>query len=537
MLVQEFLERSATRWPDKVCLTADSTGLTYRQADEAANQLAHALRDAGVVRGDRVAISLPNVPEGALAPFGALKADAAFVFVNPETPPEKMRYIIGDCEPTAFIGWAAPATRPMIEAVLSTRVSLRRVVLVGPLAADLAAGHPAAITWDDFLGGHATERPPRHNIDQDIACLIYTSGSTGEPKGVICGHDNVVFASGSIIEYVGNVHDDVIYCSLPLSFDYGLYQVLMGLRVGGRVVLGRGLAFPGKVLDDLERERITGLPGVPTLFALLLRLDLESRDLSSLRYMTNTAAALPEPHTRELRERLPWVRLVKMYGLTETKRTLWLPPEKIEERTGSVGIAIPGTEVWLEDESGRRVGPGEVGELVVRGRHVMRGYWNAPEATAERYRPGPFPGERLCYTGDLFRSDEDGYLSFVARRDDIIKSRGEKVAPREVEAALLEHPGVLLAAVIGVEDPVLGHAIKAYVVLREKDGVSMAELKKHCTRWLEPFARPKFIEIVDELPHGTSGKILRRALSSESPAKDEKRPGPSTEPPDVPPTP
>ncbi|GAB4376432.1 MAG: class I adenylate-forming enzyme family protein [Acidobacteriota bacterium] len=522
MLVQEFLERSADRLPDKPCLSADGVRLTYAEVEQRANRLAHALVAAGVRRGDRVVVSMPNVLEAPVALFAALKAGGAFVFVNPDTPPDKLRYVLGDSEATAFLGWAAPPTRAALEAVLASRAALRVVGLAGPEAGRLADGSALAVGWDDLLAGQPADRPPRVNIDLDLACLIYTSGSTGRPKGVICGHDNVVFASGSIIEYVGNVEDDVIYNALPLSFDYGLYQVLMGFRVGGRVVLGRGFTYPARILEEIVRERVTGLPGVPTLFALLLRMDLEQYDLSSLRYMTNTAAALPTVHVRELRRRLPWVRLIKMYGLTETKRTLWLPPEEVDRRPGSVGIAIPGTEVWLEDDEGRPVGPGEIGELVARGRHVMRGYWNDPEASAARFPPGPLPGERVCRTGDLFRRDEDGFYYFVARRDDVIKTRGEKVAPREVESVLLEHPGVLLAAVRGVDDPLLGQAIEAHVVPRE-EGLDVAELRRHCARHLEPFARPKAIHLVDELPHTSSGKVLRRALDT-SPSDEPPEP-------------
>ena len=511
MLVRDFLERSADRHPDKICLVAGGERLSYRHVDTEANRLAHALRSAGVGRGDRVVISMPNVLEAPVALFGTLKAGAAFVFIHPDTPEEKLRHVIGDCGATAFLGWASPAARPVLEAVLASRASLALVGLAGPQAAELATSSPLAVTWTDLLSGQPEDRPARVNIDLDLACLIYTSGSTGRPRGVICCHDNVVFASGSIIEYVGNVEDDVIYNALPLSFDYGLYQVLMAFRFGGTVVLGRGFTYPARILDEIVRERVTGLPGVPTLFALLLRMNLEKYDLRSLRYMTNTAAALPTPHVRELRRRLPWVRLIKMYGLTETKRTLWLPPEELDRRPGSVGIAIPGTEVWLEDERGRRLGPGEVGELVVRGRHVMRGYWNDPQASAERFPPGPLPGERVCRTGDLFRRDEDGFYYFLARRDDVIKTRGEKVAPREVEAVLLEHPEVLLAAARGVDDPVLGQAIEVFVVPRAK-GLQVADLRRHCARRLEPFARPKTIHLVDELPHTTSGKVLRRAL-------------------------
>ena len=285
----------------------------------------------------------------------------------------------------------------------------------------------------------------------------------------------------------------------------------MVCKFGGTLVLERGFAYPAATLKRIEEERVTGLPGVPTLFAVLLQMDLSGYDLSSLRYITNTAAALPVSHITRLRDRFPWVRLYSMYGLTETKRTLYLPPEQLDVRPGSVGIAIPGTEVWLEDEAGRRLGPGQTGELVVRGRHVMRGYWGDAVATAQRFRPGAIPGERLCYTGDLFRMDEEGYLYFVSRQDDIIKSGGEKVAPKEVEAVLYSLPGVTEAAVIGVPDPVLGQAIKAFVVSSDP-GLTAADVLRHCRAHLEDLLVPRQVEFRAELPKTSSGKIRKTDL-------------------------
>jgi acyl-CoA synthetase (AMP-forming)/AMP-acid ligase II len=327
----------------------------------------------------------------------------------------------------------------------------------------------------------------------------------------MCDHGNVAFVAGSIIEYLQNVESDVVLNVLPLSFSYGLYQVLMTFKFGGTLVLEQSFAYPVDTLRTIARERVTGFPGVPTIFATLVRMDLASYDLSSIRYMTNAAAALPIAHIEGLRRRFPGVNFYSMYGLTETKRTLYLPPDLLETKPGSVGIPIPGTEVWLEDDAGERLGPGSVGELVVRGRHVMRGYWEAPEATAARFRPGPLPGERLCYTGDLFRMDDDGCLYFVSRKDDIIKSRGEKVAPREIENVLYRLPGVAEAVVLGVPDPNLGQAIKAVLVVRGAT-LTAADVLAHCRQHLEDFMLPKLVEFTDDLPHTTSGKIRTSAL-------------------------
>jgi acyl-CoA synthetase (AMP-forming)/AMP-acid ligase II len=324
-------------------------------------------------------------------------------------------------------------------------------------------------------------------------------------------HSNVVFAASSIIEYLHNVESDIVIGMLPLSFDYGLYQLLMVFKFGGTLVLERSFTYPAAILKRIQDERVTGFPGVPTIYAMLLQMDLSEFDLSSLRYLSNTAAALPPSHIQQLREKFPWVTVYSMYGLTETKRTLYLPPEELDRRADSVGIPIPGTECWVVDEQGNRLPPGEVGELVVRGRHVMRGYWEDPVLTAQRYRPGELPGERLCYTGDLFRMDQEGFFYFVGRKDDIIKTRGEKVAPKEVETVLYRLDGIIEAAVVGIPDPVLGEAVKA-VVVADRTRLTEAQILAHCRANLEDFMVPQKVEIRDELPKTPSGKIDKKPL-------------------------
>jgi len=508
MLVQEFLEASADRLPDKIALVCDGQRLTYAEIEARANRLAHALMAKGVRRGDRVVTYLPNSVELVVSIFGALKAGAVFVVVNHTTKHDKLLYILNNCQAGALI--SAGAQAGLAADVAGQTPSLRAVVLTEPFDSDLRL--PEALTFADVESRFEATRPRRQNIDLDLACLIYTSGSTGDPKGVMSDHSNVVFAASSIIQYLENTEDDIVIDVLPLSFDYGLYQLLMAFKFGGTLVLERGFAFPAQILKRIETERVTGFPGVPTLYAVLVQMDLSPYDLSSLRYLTNTAAALPPAHITELRFKFPWARLYSMYGLTETKRTLYLPPEQLDKRPGSVGIAIPGTEVWLVDEEGNRLPNGSMGELVARGRHVMRGYWGDPEMTAMRYRPGPIPGERVCYTGDLFRSDEEGYMYFVARKDDIIKSRGEKVAPKEVETVLYQLKGVTEAAVVGVPDPLLGQAVKAFVVVSGGQTLTEAEVIRHCRANLEDFMIPKYVEFVAELPKTSSGKIKKTDL-------------------------
>jgi amino acid adenylation domain-containing protein len=506
-LVQDLLEASARTRPDKVALVCDGQRLTYAEINRRADRLALTLTRRGIRRGDRVVLHLPNSVELVVAIFGVLKAGAVFVAVNATTKSDKVAFILEDCAAAALLAATADGEGA---AIFQARApSLRLIGLTGAVPDGAGTN---TVAFQTLLDEAPDGTPERVNIDLDLACLIYTSGSTGDPKGVMSDHSNVVFAVEAITSYLENREDDVLLNVLPLSFDYGLYQLLMAFSFGGRLVLERRFAYPADVLHRIEQERVTGLPGVPTLFSVLLEMDLASFDLSSLRYLTNTAASLPPAHILKLKERFPWVRLFSMYGLTETKRTLYLPPDELERRPDSVGIAIPGTEVWLEDDSGRRLGPGEVGELVVRGRHVMRGYWGDAAASARRFRPGPIPGERLCYTGDLFRRDEAGFLYFVARQDDIIKSRGEKVAPKEIENVLYRLDGVQQAAVIGVPDPVLGQAIKAFIVANGS-GLSAADVLRHCRAHLEDFMVPRSVEFRDDLPKTASGKIRRAELA------------------------
>ena len=509
MLVQAFLEQSAERTPDKLALVCGEQRLTYVEVNRMANRLAHALRERGVERGDRTVLFLPNSVELTAGIFGVLKAGGTFVVVNASMKEDKLAYLVNNCRATALITTGRQAKTA--SALMERAPTLVFSVLTGRGAAEVAG--PRAddvLTFDQIQAVYSSEEPPRVGDEDDLACLIYTSGSTGEPKGVMSAHSNVDFATTSIITYLENMADDVVINVLPLSFDYGLYQLLMTFKFGGTLVLERSFTYPAHVLKRMEEERVTGFPGVPTIFAILLQMDLSPYDLSSLRYITNTAAALPPSHSQQIRDKFPWVTLYSMYGLTETKRTLYLPPDQLDERPDSVGIAIPGTEVWIEDEDGNRLGPNQIGELVIRGPHVMQGYWENPEATARRFRPG-INGERLCYSGDLFRQDEDGYLYFIGRKDDIIKSRGEKVAPKEVENVLHALPGVAEAAVIGVPDPVLGEAIKA-IVVNHGSALTEREVLQYCRAHLEDFMVPHFIEFRDALPKTSSGKIKKTGL-------------------------
>lgn len=512
MQVEEFLELSARRFPDKTALICEQRRLTYREIEEHCNQWAHTLIAEGVMRGDRVAIFLENSVEAVLSVFAALKAGAVFLIINPSTKAEKLYYILNNCRASALITDARK--EEALTDFLQQAPHLRTVLVAGKDASDRSAAGKRLIALDNIgkQSSLPSQPPAKKCIDIDLAALIYTSGSTGRPKGVMLTHLNIVSAATSITSYLENVPDDVILNALPLAFDYGLYQVLMAFKVGGTLVLERSFTYPGAVIEKLIQENVTGFPIVPTISAVLLQLDLKKRSFPSLRYITNTAAALPTHHIRELRKLFPGAKLYSMYGLTECKRVSYLPPDQLDTRPTSVGRGMPNEEVYVVDESGRRLGPGLVGELIVRGSNVMKGYWELPEETDRVLKPGPVPGEKVLYTGDLFKTDDERYLYFVGRKDDIIKSRGEKVSPKEVEDVLYSLSGVAEAAVVGIPDPVLGQAIKAVITLREGTHLTEDEILRHCVRHLEDFMVPKFVEFCNSLPKTSTGKINKRKL-------------------------
>jgi long-chain acyl-CoA synthetase len=512
MQVENFLERSAAISPDKVALVCGGCRLTYREIDEQANRLARALIAEGVNRWDRVAVYLENSPEAVIAIFAALKAGGIFLVVNPTTKSDKLAYILDNCRAKVLI--TDVSRRSEVEAALEGAPKLEVVLAAGAFSVTGGDRPQRFRPLSECLAGFSPEPPPKRCIDVDPAALIYTSGSTGRPKGVVLTHLNIRSAAESITTYLENTADDVMLNVLPLSFDYGLYQVLMAFKVGARLVLERSFAYPYSVIETAIREGVTGLPIVPTMASILLQMDLAKLQLPVLRYITNTAAALPTTHICKLREAFPQARLYSMYGLTECKRVSYLPPEQLDIRPTSVGKAIPNSEVYLVDEAGRRVGTNVPGELVVRGANVMQGYWEAPEETAKVLKPGLFPGEKVLYSGDLFTMDEEGYLYFVGRKDDIIKTRGEKVSPKEIEDVLYSIDGIVDAAVVGVPDAILGQAIKAIVTVRPGSRLSRKEILRHCARCLEDFMVPKLVEIRDSLPHTTTGKISKRLLGA-----------------------
>ncbi|HYD31439.1 MAG TPA: AMP-binding protein [Azospirillaceae bacterium] len=508
ILVHHFLRDSARDRTDKTALIVGETRHTFGEIDRASDAVACALQADGVARGDRVALALENSAEFVIAVWGILKAGAVFVPVNPTTKADKLAYILNDCGVKALVAQASLARQAL--PALDIARSVTAVLWVGDGVPDDAPG----IAWDEVLAGPRRNPTDPGVIDLDLCAIIYTSGSTGRPKGVMLTHRNMINTAWSISTYLGNVAEDVVICLMPLSFDYGLYQVVTGARVGFTVVLEKSFAYPFDTIQTMARHRVTGLPGVPTIFATLLQMEaFEKADLSSLRYISNTAAAFPPAHIRRLRQLQPHATVFSMYGLTECTRVAYLDPARLDDKITSVGKAIPNSETWIVDEVGNRVGPGEVGELVIRGSNVMRGYWGKPDESARRLKDGPFPGEKVLYSGDLFWADAEGFLHFVARKDDVFKCKGEKVSPKEIENVLYELDSVAEACIVGVPDNIDGTAIKAYVVPRQGSNLTEAMVRQHCRARLESYLVPKFVEISGVLPKTESGKIKRTALA------------------------
>jgi amino acid adenylation domain-containing protein len=517
MLVNEFLERSADSYPDKVALIHEDRRLTYREVENKANSLSHALTQQGLSRGERAAVYLETSVETPIAIFGILKAGGVFLVINPQVKPDKVEYILNDCQVKCLI--TDSRHLQSIASNLPDCPNLETIIVVDKEYKKYkldSLNRFKFLDFSDITANFSTDRPPKKCIDIDLASLIYTSGSTGIPKGVTLTHLNMVSAASSIIEYLENQHDDIIIDVLPLSFDYGLYQVLMAFKFGGTVVLERSFLYPYKLIDLIIKEKVTGFPLVPTIAAILLKLkNLEKFDFRHVRYISNTAQAFPPEHIFKLQKIFPNARIYSMYGLTECKRVSYLPPAELERRPTSVGIAMPNTQVFIVDEKGQKIEEhGRAGELVVRGANVMKGYWNLPQETAQVLKPGPIPGEMMLYTGDLFRKDEEGFLYFISRKDDLIKTGGERVSPKEIENVLHQIDGISEAAVVGVSDEILGQAIKAFVTLKDEVGLTEKDIIKLSSLKLESFMVPKYIEIMEELPKSSHGKVDKKKLKA-----------------------
>jgi amino acid adenylation domain-containing protein len=519
LLLDAFLEQSAKYDPEKSAVICENDRISYRELDLFSNRLGNALLDQGILRHDRIAIFLDNSIEAVISIFAISKCGATFSVLDPQIKTGKLAFILRDCDSRAII--TDVSHWPIVSCALMSCPNLKLVILKDSengIAVSKTIRGTVAMSFQETIEKQRNDRPPKRGIDIDLASIIYTSGSTGEPKGVMLTHLNMVSAVNSITEYLENSREDIILDALPLSFDYGLYQILMSCKFGGTVILEKSFTYPFKIIETIINNKVTGFPIVPTVAALLLRLrNTGGYDFNSLRYITSTGQALPVPHLMRLHKLFPKTKIFSMYGLTECKRVSYLPPEELEKRPSSVGIPIPNTEVYLVDSSDDIITtPWKTGELVVRGSTVMRGYWKRPSETAKAIRPGLYPGENVLYTGDLFKQDEDSFLYFVGRKDQMFKSGGEMVSPKEIENVLCSCPGVTEAAVIGVPDEILGQAIKAYLVIEKDRVISENEVIRFCSSQLKGSMIPRYIEFRLDLPRDVNGKVQKLTLKQES---------------------
>lgn len=509
MLLHHLLEDSAQRFPHKEALVCDDHRLEYAALDDLSNRIANALIALGLERGGRVVLYLEQGVAVAGAVFAISKAGGVFVIVDPRVKAAKLAYVVGDSQAKVVITDSRRALDlrqrcPQVERILVTDQAV------------LATGN-ADTRFHDFwqvVAACSSVRPQPRTVDLDLCSLIYTSGSSGTPKGVMLTHLNMISAVNSIAGYLELRCDDRILNLSPLSFDYGLYNILLACRVAATVILAGPFFSPQQIIHPIKNERVTGLPLVPTMIAMLLRVrNLERYDFSTVRYITSTGQALLPRHSLRLAALFPTARIYSMYGLTECKRVSYLPPNELLRRPASVGKSMPNTEAYIVDESGRRIDtPGRIGELVIRGANVMEGYWNQPKETARVIR-GVGSGDRRLYSGDLFTQDAQGYLYFIGRKDDLIKSGGERVSPKEVEMVVSELDEIVEAVVIGIDDEILGQALKLIVVLETGAVLTEQEILRHCAERLEPSHLPRMVEIRDRLPRTHSGKLDRRTLS------------------------
>ena len=518
MRIEDHLRRSVGRFGSKTALIAGETQLSYAALDRLSDRLAAGLIARGISAGDRVLMIAENSAEAVVAFFAVWKAGAVPCPLHASIKQDKLQIIINSTTPYAIMTQSRFCG--VVDAALRAAACAPLKIAVGGMPAGVAGDW---LTYEALVDHDGKAELPRQTDSETLAILIHTSGSTGTPKGVMHSHASLLAACGSIITYLENTDDDTVLRVLPISFGYGITQILTMVMVGGTVVLEKSFAFPRKVLARLVETRVTGFPIVPAMAALIAGMqDLQPAFLPDLRYMTSAAAAMPPSVTERLRSLLPETRLFLMYGQTECIRATYLPPDEADRRSLSVGRAIPGTQAYVIDEAGNTVPPGVTGELVVEGPHVMTGYWQDDLAGAEKVTA--VDGGRRLLTGDLFRTDEDGFLHFVSRRDDIIKTRGEKVSPQEVERVLYALPGIREAAVAGVDDLVFGQLIRAYVALEPSAELSEKEILRHCALNLEDYMVPKSVEFREALPKTSTGKIRLTAEPSacEPPASEIK---------------
>ncbi len=512
--LHHLLRNSLEKDPGKTAVVEGSTEHSYEELAGSSSALCEALLESGVSKGDRVGVYMEKSWESVVAMLAASQAGAAFVNINPLLKPPQVKYITEDCDVNVLVADAPKLAS--LEAGLAKTAFYK-----GDTPPETGAAEDL-LSLDKVFGqgdGSWIEKPV---LEKDLGSILYTSGSTGLPKGVAFSQRNLVVGAQIVSTYVENTKDDRILSALPFSFDYGLNQLTSSLRVGATLIL-QNSRLPGDLLKGLRRHEATGLAGVPPLWSLLLRnaKSLEEEPLEHLRYITNSGGRIPTANLDELRRLLVHTKIYLMYGLTEAFRSTYLPPEEIDRGAdGCIGKPIPNTEIYVVGKNGEECAPGEIGELVHRGPTVAMGYWGKEEATHKAYRPDPFAPEELInkemvvHSGDLVWRDDDGFLYFVGREDNMIKSQGYRMSPEEIEGLLIGSGLVREACAFGVEDPDVGQQVMAVVSLKDGDEEALEPIRQHCVQNGPPYMVPKQIYVQDDLPKTGSGKIDRKAIQN-----------------------
>ena len=479
--------------------------------------MAHALAGVGLARGERLGIYLEKRLETVVAMFAATAAGCVFVPINPVLKPRQVGYIMRDCNIRLLVTSRQRAGDLSEE--LQSCHDLSWVVLVDSGRANIHSKSAVCLDWKDMMATRGATAPARV-IDTDMAAILYTSGSTGYPKGVVLSHRNLVAGANSVSEYLKNTCEDRILSILPLSFDAGLSQITTAFNVGAKVILLNYL-LPRDVVRACADERVTGITGVPPLWIQLAEVDWPEAASQDIRYFANTGGHMPRATLDRLRTTLPRAKPYLMYGLTEAFRSTYLDPAEVDRRPDSIGKAIPNAEILVVRPDGQLCDTDEPGELVHRGALVAMGYWNDPERTAERYRPAPGQPSGIClpeiavWSGDIVRRDSEGFLYFIGRRDEMIKTSGYRVSPTEIEEILYTTGLVGAVAAIGAAHPRLGQAILVVASPPAGRELDSTALLAECRRLMPQYMVPMQIVERASLPHNANGKIDRKALASE----------------------
>ena len=505
-LVHDLVFDAARRTPGAAALAHGAVRLNYAQLAASVAAAAQALLEAGIGRGERVAVYLEKRVEAVAAMFGAAAAGAVFVPINPLLKPDQVAYILRDCNVRALL--VSPERLRLLEAVLPSCPDLRTVFVTGEQAET-----GLLRSWDR---APASGNTPHRVIDADMVAILYTSGSTGSPKGVVLSHRNLVAGARSVANYLALTPQDRVLAVLPLSFDYGLSQLTTAFCASACVVLINHL-FARDIVKAVADEGITGLAAVPPLWMQLTQLEWPER--CTLRYLTNSGGAMPAATSAALQSQLPGAQLFLMYGLTEAFRSTYLPPSELARRPDSIGRAIPNAEVLVVRPDGSVCDDDEEGELVHRGALVALGYWNDAARTAERFRLAPgqnpaLPGREMAvWSGDTVRRDADGFLYFVGRSDDMIKVSGYRISPTEIEEVVYAMGLVSEVVAFGVAHPQLGQAVVLLASADAESGVSGADLLKQCQRRLPAYMVPAHVEIAHApFARNPNGKLDRQLL-------------------------